>query len=190
MDSSNKWKTDFHTGKQRRTKATNQLNQHLTGTALIRRHEYLKTMRINEKVKNNNSKNRNEKANFLHAMGLDYLIKPTETPVLIRFSDDPGFYVKVPSEFCNNVLSVDKYLESIQHYQVLFVQKKSGVVHDRYYGPVSLSCITKNCTYYLSSTKGNKNRLQFRYNPTKQVYDYPEDRTLFSENLVNRIDEL
>jgi len=186
----NKWKTDFHTGKQRRTKAINQLNQHLTGTTLIRRHEHLKTMRINEKVKNNNSKNRNEKTNFLHAMGLDYLIKPTETPLLIRFSDDPGFYVKVPSEFCGNVLSVDKYLESIQHYQVLFVQKKSGVVYDRYYGPVSLSCITKNCTYYLSSTKGNKNRLQFRYNPTKQVYDCPEDRTLFSENLVNRINDL
>ena len=188
----NKWKTDFQTGKKRRTQATNQLNSHLIATALVRRHEHLKTMHIGEKVKNNNHKNRNEKVNFLHAMGLDYLLtnKPTETPVLIRFSDDPGFFIKIPSEFCKNARQVNQYLQAIQHYQVLFVQKKNGVVYDRYYGPILLSCIIENCRYYLSCTKGNKNRLQFQYNPTKQVYIQPEDRTLFSENLINRINDL
>ena len=188
----NKWKTDFQTGKKRRTQATNQLNSHLTDTSLIRRHEHLKTMRIGEKVKNNNSKNRSEKVNFLRAMGLDYLLtnKPVEMPVLIRFSDDPGFYIKVPSEYCKNTQQINKYLESIQHYQILFVQKKNGVVYDRYYGPVSLSCLIENCKYYLSCTKGNKNRLQFRYNPTKQVYIQPEEQTLFAENLINIINSL
>ena len=188
----NKWQTDFQTGKQRRAVAINQLNQHLINTTLIRRHIHLKTMRIDEKVKNNNTKNRSEKVNFLHAMGLDYLFtnKPTEAPVLIRFSDDPGFYIKVPSDYCKNVLSVDKYLESIQHYQVLFVQKKNGTIYNRYYGPVSLSCIIKNCSYYLSNTKGNKNRLQFNYNPTKQIYIQPKERTLFSENLIKQFNDL
>ncbi len=192
MDSFNKWKTDFHKGKQRRTQVTNQLNTHLTDTVLIRRHEHLKTMQIGEKVKNNNHKNRNEKVNFLHAMGLDYLLtnKPTEVPVLIRFSDDSGFYIKVPSECCGNIYKINKYLETIQHYQVLFVQRKNGIVYDRYYGPVSLNSIILNCQYYLSNTKGNKNRLQFSYNPTKQVYIQPEERTLFSENLVKRINDL
>ncbi len=188
----NKWKTDFYTGKQRRTQATNQLNMHLTDTLLIRRHEHLKTMRINEKVKNNNHKNRTEQVVFLRAMGLDYLLtnKPTEMPVLIRFSDDSGFYIKVPSECCDNIYKINKYLETIQHYQVLFVQRKNGIIRDRYYGPVSLGSIILNCQYYLSSTKGNKNRLQFSYNPTKQVYMQPEEQTLFSENLVKRINGL
>jgi len=188
----NKWKTDFHTGKQRRTQATRQLNSHLTNTTLVRRHEHLKTMRIGEKVKNNTVKNRTEQVIFLKAMGLDYLLtnKPIEMPVLIRFSDDPGFYIKVPSEFCNNTQQINKYLQSIQHYQVLFVQKKRGIIYDRYYGPVSLSCIIQNCRYYLSNMKGNKNRLQFRYNPVKQVYIQPEERTLFSKNLINRVNDL
>ena len=192
MESSNKWKTDFQKGKQRRTKATNQLNRHLTGTELIRRHEHLKTMRIGEKVKNNNYKNRNEKVNFLHAMGLDYLLtnKPTETPVLIRFSDDPGFYIKVPSECSDNAKRINEYLKTIQHYQVLFVQRKNGIIRDRYYGLVSLSSIVQNCKYHLSSTKGNKNRLQFQYSPVKKIYIQPEERTLFSENLVKRINNL
>jgi len=194
MDSSNKWKTDFQAGKERRNKVVKFLNTHLkdSGLRIVRVHEFLKTMRIHEKVKNNTLINRNKQSNFLNAMGLDYLIvgKQGEFPLMIRFSDDSGFYIKVPSDYRSSLNKIKQFLEKITHYQVLFVLKKRDRIYDRYCGPMELRNIIALRRYYLSETKGNRNRLQFDYNPSKLVYQAPEEGSMFSKNLIERIKDI
>lgn len=196
MDSFNKWKTDFDTGKTRRAKIAISLNLHLgkpvSGLQLIRVHEFLKTMKIHEKVKNNTLINRKDQSNFLNAMGLDYLVigEQGEFPLMIRFSDDPGFYIKVPSDYCDSSSKVEQFLKKIAHYYVLFVLKKGDKIYERYCGPMKLVDITALRPYYLSETKGNKNRLQFDYNPSKLIYQAPEESSMFSKNLIERIKDI
>ena len=196
MDSFNKWKTDFHTGKSRRVEVAMALNLRLgkpvSGLQIVRVHEFLKTMKIHEKVKNNTLINRKDQSNFLNAMGLDYLVigERGEFPLMIRFSDDPGFYVKVPSDYCSSPSRVKRFLKKIAHYYVLFVLKKGGKVYERYCGPMELRNIVALRRYHLSETKGNKNRLQFDYNPSKLMYQAPEESSIFSKNLIERIKDI
>jgi len=196
MDSSNKWKTDFNTGKNRRIEVVKNLNlclgKPVSGLQIIRVHEFLKTMKIHEKVKNNTLINRKHQSNFLQAMGLDYLVigEEGEFPLMIRFSDDPGFYIKVPSDYCTSPGRVKQFLKKIGHYYVLFVLKKGDKIYERYCGPMELRNITALRRYHLSETKGNRNRLQFDYNPSKLVYQAPKEITMFSKNLIERIKDI
>jgi len=193
MDSSNKWKADFQTGKNRRSEVVINLNLYLgkpvSGLQIVRVHELLKTMRIHEKVKNNTLINRKEQSTFLSAMGLDYLVigKKGEFPLMIRFSDDPGFYIKVPSDYCSSPSKVKQFLRKIEHYYVLFVLKAGDKIYERYCGPMELRNITALCRYHLSETKGNRNRLQFNYNPSKLAYLAPEESSMFSKSLIERL---
>ena len=198
MDSSsNKWKDDFQKGKDNSDIVIQNLNQYFqkvkSGYQITRVHPQLKTMRIQEKAKNNTIENRlEEEAPFTKAMGLDcHIVDETSKkalPLFIRYSDDFGFYIKLTKEV-RTPEQVDTYLEVISDYYILFVYRHDGVISERYCGPTDLKNIVRVCDHYLCESKGNHNRLQFDYSLPKLPYMEPEERSFFAGTLVERIQE-
>lgn len=199
MDSSsNKWKDDFQKGKENSEIVIRNLNKYFqktkSGYQIQRVHQQLKTMKIQEKVKNNSLKNRLfEEAPFTKAMGLDcHIVEETtekSLPLFIRYLDDFGFYIKLPKEV-KSPEQIELYLRIISDYYVLFVYRQDGVILERYNGPTALKNIVGHCPYHLCESKGNRNRLQFDYNLSKLVYSAPEEKSFFTGTLTERIKEV
>lgn len=194
---SSKFTDDFHRAKEDRETVATNLNKHLLKHDLefIRMHEYLKTMRIHEKVKFNNLYNRIGSSIFHRAMGLDYLLvrkgERKGIPFMFRFSNDSGFYIKLPKEYKETLESAKKFVQILidLNYQILFIVRNNTELFDLYYGPVSLKNIFELSSYYLmSETKGNTNRLQFSYNPKSYVSIDRFD--LFGDSILTRLIKL
>lgn len=194
MDSFNKREGDFQKGKNNINQVIKNLNEYFlkegVELSIEKIHSELKTMKIFEKAKNNTIQNRINKAPFTKAMGLDCVVKNgeknRELPLFVRYADDFGFYIKLPKEIKTKA-EVETYLKVIVHYSVLFVFRHEGKISSKYCGPMPLKNIIKYCHYSKAESKGNKNRLQFEYNPSKLVYLFPEEASLFDGDLLTRI---
>jgi len=200
MDSSNsRWKNSFRKGKDNIEEVILNLNTYFKSQGdefkIERLHPVLKTMRVFEKAKNNEVENRLLDAPIEKAMGLDCRVrtkgksKRNSISLFVRYSDDFGFYIKVPKEY-KDPAKIDEYLKLIQHYYVLFVLRIDGVIYNKYCGPMALKNIIDHCPHSLSQAKGNLNRLQFDYNPSELQYVLPNVKSFFTGNLVNRLKKI
>jgi hypothetical protein len=196
MDSLNKWQRDFLKGKQDREVIVNILNdffqKNCPGIKIVREHEHLKSMTVQEKVKNNTIENRWNSSPFYNAMGLDYLIckGKAKVPLMIRFSNDAGFYLKLPKECLKDREAMVRYLEFLEFDYVLFVRRdKSGVTAD-ICGPTPFMNILNNCNCSKMDAIGNTNRLQFSYKPKDTDYHPYDEVSMLGDSFLNRILEL
>jgi len=194
---SSKWSKDYQKGKKDRQDVVADLNKLLIGSGMrfIRRHQFLKDMHISEKTKNNSLVNRLENAVFHKAMGLDYILIKLGTsmaiPFLLRFSNDAGFYIKLPKEFKDGKVNTFLSILTQENCQVLYAKKnKKGELLNLYNGPASLKNLVNLCGHWKSKTKGNKNRLQFSYNPSLLLYDRAFMGDLFGDSPYKRIMDL
>lgn len=130
-----------------------------------------------EKARYNTQRNRETNRDPEKTMGLDYRIRSIydheimegeDRIVLhIRFSTDPGYYIKIPSD---RRMDSDAYLEEIaDHTFILFVLKEGPTIHKLYSGITPLRKMLK-LPHELSTASGNEGRMVFQYSLSKISY--------------------
>lgn len=195
MGSSNKRDRDFSKGKVRREHSAKDLNfyleKHNTGLRFLRRHDYLKTMHISEKVKNNEIRKYITPTAFHEAMALHYILtnknKLNNIPFIFMYwsKSGGGFYLKVPKEYKQDPKGYLQILTEL-NYHVIIINEPS----EKYSQPVKLQTICKYWKYKMSKSKGNQNRLQF-YGSLKTItYLHPEEETLLDPCMVELLKKL
>lgn len=189
---SSKWTEDYLKGKVDRALVRQNLNKDLERYGLIIEpfHTFSKTMRPEEKFHYNTKKNRMSKVSLVRAMGIDYCILDKTNyesvqPVLVRFSNDFGVYIKLPTDYIDRP---EDFLRLIESYWFIFVKRESGIgVCNQYANILSVKEIVKRYRWKLSDSKGNKNRLGFNMNP--DIFDYrnPIMEDLFGDSFMDII---
>ena len=168
MDSLSKRDSDFQKGKERREFVANNLNKYFIPAGF-------KLIKIPE---------------TRQKRGLDYILTKKDgvlgVPILIRFSEDFGFYIKLQKAY-PEMNTVETYLTHCKHYQVIFVKKKGDFIYDEYAGPTSISNISSHCKYWLAGSEGNTNRLCFDYNPDKLNYISPDRKGLVMPSAIDKL---
>jgi len=191
MDSS-KWKDDFQKGKKDRELVTKNMNEFLIehDLMIMPLHKYIKTMRPVEKFHNNTSKNRLEEVGFVKAMGLDHVIcdlnDGVTQPVMIRFSNDFGVYIKLPTDFIDKP---KQFLNIIEDYWFIFVLRRDGIVKDAYASIITVKEIVSKygIDWGVYDSKGNKNRLFIHMNPSLFDYRPPHEEDIFGDSFVKQL---
>jgi len=162
------------------------------GYSIYKLHPLLKTMEISEKARYNTSENRTGKAPFTTAMGLDCHIEGPENgkvlSLFLRYSNDWFFYIKLPTKV-KSWIEIQDHLETLRHYHVLFVARPKGIVQNTYTAPTPLKNIIDHVPYSLTTSAGNRNQLQFKYNPSSLLYRKPGQGGLLVGPLLNQIKE-
>jgi hypothetical protein len=194
-----KRKTDFLKGKSNIHLIIDIVNDYMiskkSSYRMAMKHPLLKLMPVYELTKNNTLFNRMFNTPFSKAVGLNCYIYDVQDPshirtLLIRYSDDFGFYVKIPTDAKTNPKVFREFWNLLESHYVLFVKRINSKAYPLFYGPVPIKEIMKSCKHYVSSSKGNTNRLQFDYNPAKLAYQVPESTSLFEGDLKDRINYL
>lgn len=181
MSSSSKFAEDFNKGKNRREMIASYINQYLPEELELKRiHSHLRTMHISQKVKNNLTKNRIFSAPFQKAMGLDYWLtkRDVKTVIPIRFiiinHGRGNVYLKLPSDWIENWEEYLTLLEKLD-YHIMIIDTDGPLFKE----PIPISFFMKEWTPKRTTSKGNKNRLDFQ-GPLKELKD-----TIHPMNYVN-----
>lgn len=124
-----------------------------------------------------------DKSEFGAIFCVQSIIKSKKIPIYIRFSNDFGFFIKVPAEYISNPLD---YYEQIKSYLVLYV-KRDIQVYEKYSNLMTVEHIMNNSNWKMETSKGNKNRLQFDFKIDSLVYTPPSTFTMFSPSLITQI---
>jgi len=189
---SSKWKDDFQKGKHDRQIVVGYLNDVLLehDLLMVPFHKYIKTMRPIEKFHNNISTNRTQMVEFTKAMGLDHIIYHVQTgitqPVMLRFSNDFGVYIKLPTDY---IKTPEQYLKLIEDYWFIFVKRENGVVENEYAWIISVKEIVAEygIDWGVYDSKGNKNRLFIKMNPSLFDYRPPWEEDIFGDSFIKQL---
>jgi len=184
MGSFNKRDNDLCIAKDNREDWANTLNKYLgEDYRLIRKHDYVKVMPINEKVGNNKLPNRIEAASFLKAMGLYYeLSKKERTERTLIIFLQKTIYVKTSSEFINNWKAYLHILECFNAHIIMV--SKSG---ERFSFPIPINIFTKHWRPEKLESKGNKNRIQF-HGPVHDMRLVPPTlKNIFQQSVISEL---
>lgn len=192
MDSSNKRDVDFQKGKNTREWLVVFLNQDLLDPYRIERiHSHLRTMHINEKVKNNKVMNRIQSASFLKAMGLDYFLTKKESKMVIpiRFLildwKKGSIYLKLPSEYIDSWREYLQLLTNLDYHFILADPERKVVSF-----PIPIKIFIRVWDPKLRSSKGNRNRLDF-LGPVSQIgLMPPKQKNIFGDSCITKLTKL
>jgi hypothetical protein len=109
--------------------------------------------------------------------------KSKKIPIYIRFSNDFGFFIKLPTSYIHNPM---EYYDLIKHHLVLYV-KRDIKIHDEYANILTIEYIKFQSHWKVLDSKGNKNRLQFDFKIDSLVYNSPLENSFFEPNIINQI---
>ena len=162
------------------------------GYSIHKIHPLLKTMEISDKAQYNTPENRTGKASFTTAMGLDCHIEGPENgkvlSLFLRYSNDWSFYIKLLTKV-KTKKEIEDHLKTLQHYFILFAARPGGKVLNLYSELKPLKEMIQYIDHKRLESEGNKNRLQFNYNPSSLFYLRPEESRFFTGTLLNQIEE-
>lgn len=190
-----KFEADFIRAAQMRFEVCGNLNsffeEHNYPFRINRLHSDLYVLPPHEKLRFNQIENRLESQDIEKRMGLDYVLRRIDwesTPivVLIRFSVDPDFFIKLPST------NADDYLETLvaRNTHVWWVARSTKAVISRYSRLVPLQELLGHTAHHVSTTPGNTNRLSFAFNPGLLIYRGLNEPDIFGNTLLHQIEQL
>lgn len=191
--SSNKRDTDFSKGKSDREYMNGLLNAALPDGYYCRRiHEHLKVMRVWEKVKNNNLRNRITPSDLYKAMGLDYEFSKTDNrnSIFLRYimydRKKGQIYLKLPSEYYIEHWREYLNILSEMNYYVLVCDKE----RELFSHPVHIDVLIKYWRPKKLESKGNKNRLNFSGPLSKIIFYELNEKDIYGNSVISKLTEL